>query len=151
LSFRLVDVATHFNTVPIGTYHATSNFTVALPTWESMTVEQRLMVTKAANRGNFDLTDRWGFQLPEAARAAVAESDITVVEASDELMAASEAFAQQDRETQVAAAGDIASDFAALIDEWSEAIAEIGNDPDALAELAWERIWADVDLATYGL
>jgi len=151
LSFRLVDVATHFNTVPIGTYHATSNFTVALPTWEGMSVEQRETLARATNRANFDLTDRWGFQLPEAARTAVNESDIVVIEASEDLVAASEAFAQQDSDAQVAAAGDVAAEFVALVDEWSEAIDGIGNDPEALAELAWERIWSQVDFSTYGL
>ncbi len=151
LSYRLVDTATHFNTVPIGTYHATSNFTFALPTWEGMSEEERATVVRAANRANFDLTDRWAFQLPEAAWEEVNASDITVIEASDELIAAVEAFAQEDRDAQVAEAGDVAADFVALVDEWSAAIADIGNDPDALAELAWERIWADVDLSTYGL
>ncbi|MCR9273597.1 MAG: TRAP transporter substrate-binding protein DctP [Rhodobacteraceae bacterium] len=151
LSYRLVDIATHFNTVPIGTYHATSNFTVALPTWQRLSEEQRLMIVKAANRANFDLTDRWAYQLPADAREAVAGSDIVVVEASGDLLAASEGFAAADREAQIAKAGDIAADFAQLVDEWSELIADTGNDPDALAELAWERIWSKVDLATYGL
>ncbi|MBV6638696.1 MAG: C4-dicarboxylate ABC transporter substrate-binding protein, partial [Mameliella sp.] len=62
-----------------------------------------------------------------------------------------EGFAAADREAQIAKAGDIAADFARLVDEWSELIADTGNDPDALAELAWERIWSKVDLATYGL
>ena len=72
LSYRLVDIATHFNTVPIGTYHATSNFTVALPTWQRLSEEERLMIVKAANRAKFDLTDRWAFQLPADARDAAA-------------------------------------------------------------------------------
>ncbi len=151
LSFRLIDVATHFNTVPIGTYHATSNFTVALPKWESFSTEERATIARAANRANFDLTDRWGFQLPAAAWEAVRASDITVVEASDEMLAAADAFAQEDRAAQVAAGGQLAADFVALVDEWSAAIADIGNDPDALAAMAWERIWSDVDFSTYGL
>ncbi|MBF9030613.1 C4-dicarboxylate ABC transporter substrate-binding protein [Rhodobacterales bacterium HKCCE3408] len=151
LSFRLIDVATNFNTVPIGTYHATSNMTIAIPTWERMSVEERGMFLRAANRANFDLTDRWAFQLPEAARGAVNDSDVVVTEASDELIAASEDFAAADRDAQIAEAGDLAADFAALVDEWSALIADIGNDPDALADLAWERIWSNVDLSTYGL
>ncbi|MBF9042243.1 C4-dicarboxylate ABC transporter substrate-binding protein [Rhodobacterales bacterium HKCCE4037] len=151
LSFRLIDVATHFNTVPIGTYHATSNFTVATPTWEGMSVEQRGMFLRAANRANFDLTDRWAFQLPAAAQEAVAGSDIVVTEASDALVAASEDFSAADREAQISEAGELAANFASLVDEWTAIVEETGNDPDALAEIAWERIWSQVDLSTYGL
>ena len=125
LSFRLLDVASHFNTVPIGTYHATSNFTVAVPTWNAFSVEQSIMLTKAANRANFDLTDRWGFQLPGVAYDAVRKTDIVIVEASDDMRAASETFAQADREAQIAEQGKIVSDFAALVDDWSAAIADI--------------------------
>ncbi len=84
---------------------------------------------------------------PEA-REAAAASDIAVVEASGELLAASEQFARADREAQIAEAGDIAGAFATLIDAWSAEIAKIGTDPDALAALAWERIRSGVDFST---
>ncbi|GGL53336.1 TRAP transporter substrate-binding protein DctP [Wenxinia marina] len=151
LSYRLIDVATHFNTMPIGTYHATSNFTFANATWEGLTVEQREQVLRAANRANLAFTDRWAFQLPEEARTAVADSDIVVTEASDELLAAVEEFAQADREAQIAAAGPDLADFVTLVDEWTAIVAETGEDPEALADVAWERIWSNVDLSTYGL
>ncbi|MBF9034386.1 C4-dicarboxylate ABC transporter substrate-binding protein [Rhodobacterales bacterium HKCCE2091] len=151
LSYRLIDVATNFNTVPIGTYHATSNFTVAVPTWERLSVEEREMVARAANRANFDLTDRWGYQLPDEARAAVAESGVVTTEVSDALLAASEEFAAADREAQITASGAEAEAFVSLVDEWAAIVEENGNDFDALAEIAWERIWSQVDLSTYGL
>lgn len=151
LSFRLVDIATDMTLVPLGTYHCNSNFTVANGTWANMSVEQRGMFLRAANRANFDLTDRWAFQLPEAARAAVGESDITVVDGSPELLAASDAFVQADAAAVIEASGESAANFVRLVEEWTEIVDGIGNDPDALADIAWERIWSQVDLTTYGL
>lgn len=151
LSFRLVDIATDFTLVPLGTYHNNSNFTVANATWEGMSVEQRGMFLRAANRANFDLTDRWAFQLPEAARGAVAETDITVVEAPADLLEASNNFIQADAAAVIEASGGSAADFVRLVEEWTAIVAETGDDPDALAVLAWDRIWSQVDLSTYGL
>lgn len=151
LSYRLVDVATHYNTLPVGTYHALSNFTVASPTWERMSVEERTALARAANRANFDLTDRWAFQLPAAAREAVDASDIVVTEPSAELIAATEAFAKMDSAAQIEKSGEFASDFLALVDAWALAVEGIDNDTEALAALAWDRIWSKLDFSTYGL
>ncbi len=41
LSFRLVDVAKYVTNIPIGTYHVTSNFTVAKSTWDSLSDEEK--------------------------------------------------------------------------------------------------------------
>ncbi len=151
LSFRLVDVATDLTLLPLGTYHCNSNFTVANATWAGMSVEQRGMFLRAANRANFDLTDRWAFQLPEAARAAVDGTDIVVVDAPADLLEASNAFIQADAAAVIEASGASAANFVRLVEEWTAIVEGIGNDPDALADLAWERIWSQVDLTTYGL
>jgi TRAP-type C4-dicarboxylate transport system substrate-binding protein len=41
LSFRLIDVAKYVTRVPIGTYHVTSNFTVANATWDSLSDQEK--------------------------------------------------------------------------------------------------------------
>lgn len=150
LSYRLVDVATNVLRVPLGTYHVTSNFTVAAESWSDMSPEQREMFAKAANRGNPQLTDRWAYQMPEEANAAVAEAGITDMEASEEFLAASNAFAEQDVQSRVDA-NPLAADFAALIEKWDAIVEEVGTDPEALAARAWDEIWANVDFSTYGM
>lgn len=149
LSFRLVDVATHVTVMPLGTYHVTSNFTVGMSTWTGMSPDQRAQFVAATNRGNPQLTDRWAFQLPEAARAAVAEKGIEVIEPDPAFVAASEAFVQADVAARVAA-DPLAAQFADLVTKWTAIVDEVGGDPEALAARAQEEIWSKVDLATYG-
>jgi TRAP-type transport system periplasmic protein len=150
LSYRLVDVAKYVTDVPLGTYHVTSNFTTALDTWNDMSMEQRTQFVKAANRGDPQLTDRWGFQLPAEARAAVEDnSDIEVITPEADFLAASEAFAAADVAAK-AAENPLSAEFAALVEKWEAIVEEVGEDPEALAARAWDEIWAKVDLATYG-
>lgn len=150
LSFRLVDVATHVTAIPLGTYHVTSNFTVATSTWAGMSVEDRAVLLAAANRGNPHLTDRWGFQLPEIARNAVAAAGIEVIEPDAALLEASDAFIVSDVAARTSA-DQLAADFAALVEKWTAIVDELGDDPEALAARAMDEIWANVDLSTYGL
>lgn len=149
LSFRLVDVAKHVTVLPLGTYHVTSNFTVSAGTWNGLSLDDRTKLVAAANRGNPQLTDRWGFQLPAAARKAVADKGIEVITPDAALLAASDAFAQADSAARVAA-DPLAGEFARLVDKWTAIVAELGDDPEKLADRAKTEIWSRVDLATYG-
>ena len=149
LSFRLVDVARYVTEVPLGTYHVTSNFTFNQSAWSALSEDERATVVRAANRANPTLTDRWGFQLPEAARNAVSEAGIEVITPDDALLEASNSFAAQDAESRIAADA-LAGDFAALVEKWTAIVADLGDDPAALSERAMQEIWANVDLATYG-
>ena len=150
LSFRLVDVAKYVTMVPLGTYHVTSNFTVAHDTWAGMSVDERSQLVAAANRGDPQLTDRWAFQLPAAAREAVAGTEIEVIEPDAALLEASNAFAAADVAERVAA-NPLSAQFAALVEKWTAIVAEVGEDPEALAARAQDEIWSKVDLASYGL
>lgn len=150
LSFRLVDVAKYVTPVPIGTYHVTSNFSVTLDTWKGLSIEQRTQLLAAANRADPQLTDRWAFQLPEAARKAVAESKIEVLEPDPAFLTASEAFAAADVAERVAA-DPLAGQFAELVKKWTAIVDEVGNDPEALAARAQTEIWSKVDLNSYGM
>ncbi len=150
LSFRLVDVAKYVTNVPLGTYHVTSNFTLSMDTWKDLSLEQRTQVVAAANRADPQLTDRWGFQLPAAAQAAVAEAGIEVIEPDADFLAASEEFAMADVAERVAA-NALSAEFAALVEKWTAIVDEVGNDTEALAARAQDEIWSKVDLSTYGL
>ncbi len=92
LSFRLVEVAKYVTFMPLGTYHATSNFTTVRATWESLSPEDRAAMARAANRANADFTNRWGAEMPAAAEAAAKEAGIELIEADPALVAAVEDF-----------------------------------------------------------
>jgi TRAP-type C4-dicarboxylate transport system substrate-binding protein len=149
LSFRLVDVATSVTMIPLGTYHVTSNFTVGNSTWSTLTPEAKAQLVAAANRGNPQLTDRWAFQLPAAARAAVEEKGIEIIEPDPAFLAASEEFAQTDAAARIAA-DPLAAQFAELVTKWTAIVDETGTDPEALAARAKTEIFDKIDLATYG-
>lgn len=150
LSFRLIDVVDYVTLLPIGTYHVTSNFTVGGGTWASLSDEEKGFVVAAAGRANFDLTDRWAYQLPAAAAEALAASDIEVITPDASLLEASNAFIEADTAASVAEGGAEAEAFVALVEKWTAIVAEVGEDPDALSERANEEIWSKVDWATYG-
>lgn len=160
LSFRLVELLSHVSIFQLGTYHATSNFTVGDATWSSFSPEERAAVLAAANRANADFTQRWGIEMPEEARAAARAAGIEFVEVTPELVAETEAFAEADIATAVALSRDRfgladaderVARFLALIEKWDGIIAETGNDPVAISERTYQEIWSQVDLSSYGL
>jgi TRAP-type C4-dicarboxylate transport system substrate-binding protein len=151
LSFRLIDVAKYVTRVPIGTYHVTCNFCVAKATWDSLSETEKAQVVAAAARANFDLTDRWAYQLPAAATDAVTKKgDIEMIEPDPAFLEASNAFIASDEASRVAAGGEMAQHFVDLVDKWDAIVKEVGEDPDKLAERAKAEIWSKVDWATYG-
>lgn len=149
LSFRLVDVATYVTEIPLGTYHVTSNFTVSKDTWRGMDAITRQQLVAAANRGNPQLTDRWAFQLPQAAAGAVAGAGIEIITPDADFLAASEAFIKADAAAR-SAADPLVAEFSGLVEKWTAIAEEVGNDPEALAARAKDEIWSKVDLSSYG-
>lgn len=159
LAFRLVEVAKYITHVPIGGYISTSDFTVVKATWDSLSEEDRMAMTRAANRANADFSNRWGYEIPAIAEAAATEAGIEFVEADPSLVQAIEDFVQADIETAgkysqeqfgIADAPDQIRIFLALVDKW-EAIAEaVDNDPAAMSERVYQEVWSKIDYATYG-
>ena len=150
LSFRLIDVAKYVTRVPIGTYHVTSNFTVARTSWDSLSEKEKAWLVAAAARANFDLTDRWAYQLPAAAMDAIKKTSIEVIEPDPAFLEASNAFIASDEAARVADGGEMAQHFVDLVAKWTTIVNEVGEDPDKLAERANAEIWSKVDWATYG-
>ncbi|MCW1932841.1 TRAP transporter substrate-binding protein DctP [Pararhodobacter zhoushanensis] len=159
ISFRLVDVITHVTFVPLGLYQATSNFMTSGLTWESLSVEDRAAMARAANRANADFTDRWGRSMPEEAEAAAREAGIELHQADDAFVAAVQEFVA----TEAASAAQISTErygiadaeeriarFQELYSSWAAVAEEVNNDPAAMAERVNEAVWANVDYATYG-
>lgn len=160
ISFRLIEVVSHVTMMPLGLYQATSNFATALPTWESLSVEDRAAMARAANRANADFTNRWGHEMPGEAEAAARARGIEIIEADESLIAALEEFVA----TEAATAARLARErfgfedaearvarFLELYAKWEAVAEEVDNDPVAMAARVYDEVWSQVDFATYGL
>ncbi|PQO24748.1 C4-dicarboxylate ABC transporter substrate-binding protein [Rhodobacteraceae bacterium WD3A24] len=159
LSFRLVDLVTHVTEVPLGAYFSTSNFTVATSTWGELSADERAALVRAANRANADFTYRWGYDFPQAARAAAEEAGIEFLQADEDFVEASRDFAAADRDTaaELSAerfgmddASERVAEFMDLVEKWRGINEEVGDDPEAMAQAMWDEIWSQVDFASYG-
>ena len=159
LAFRLIELVEHVTLIPLGTYFATSNMTVAQPTWASLSAEERAAMARAANKANADMTQRWGYDFPQIAREQALEAGITIEEASPELIEAATQFAIDDR----AAAAEISAErfgmddaaervdeFVRLIEKWEAISEELDHDKDAITQRVWDEVWSKVDFSTYG-
>jgi hypothetical protein len=134
----------------LGTYHVTSNFTVATSTWAKFDMDQRKAVVAAANRADPQMTSRWGFQLPADAMAAVKANDsIEIIEPDAAFLKTSNDFSMSDV-AERSASSELSAQFAELVKKWTAIVDEVGEDPDALAARAQDEIWSKVDLSTYG-
>ncbi|QHQ34397.1 C4-dicarboxylate TRAP transporter substrate-binding protein [Algicella marina] len=159
LAFRLVEVAKNITFAPIGMYISTSNFTTSKAAWDSLSVEDRAALTRAANRANADFTHRWGTEIPEIAEKAAQDAGIEMVEADASLVQAIEEFVEADIETAgtfsqeqfgIADAPEQISAFLELVDKWEAIADELDSDPAAMTERVYQEVWSKVDYATYG-
>mgnify|MGYP001254107067 CR=1 FL=1 len=159
ISFRLVEVIRHVTFLPLGLYQATSNFMTSGATWESLSVEDRAAMARAANRANADFTDRWGRSMPMEAEAAAVAAGIEIHQADEAFVSAVEEFIA----TEAATAAQIATErfgiadaeeriarFQELYTQWQAVAEEVNNDPVAMASRVYDAVWANVDYATYG-
>jgi len=159
ISFRMVEVVTHVTLLPLGLYQSTSNFTVSQATWDSLSVDDRAAMARAANRANADFTDRWGRTMPMEAEAAAREAGIEIIEADASLVEALEAFVEADRASAaelsianfgIEDAAERVDHFMELYAKWEAIAEELDNDAAAMAARVNEEVWAHVDYATYG-
>ena len=155
---RLLEVTKYYTAVPIGTYHATSSFTVRKATWDTLSPENRKALVDAAVTAvakNEPAMRATGVKALEEFKAAGGQ----VVEPSPELLQAT-----QDLESKVVAAAielgktrynipdaeEKVNHFVELVNKWNEIIEPIQDDPAAIADAVRAEVWAKVDLETYG-
>lgn len=159
ISFRLIELVRHVTLLPLGLYQSTSNFATGTAAWDSLSMDDRAAMIRAANRANHDFTDRWGREMPVEAEAAARARGIEIVDASPELVAALEAFVATEYETAARVAqerfgftdaAERVARFRELYAKWEAVAEEVNNDPAAMAERVYAEVWSQVDLATYG-
>jgi hypothetical protein len=131
ISFRLVEGVKYVTYVPLGTYHATSDFTVATATGNSLSVENRAAMPRAANRANADFTNRRGSEMP-------AKADPSLVSAIKEFVAGDIETAGKLSQESFGIAEASAQDarFLALVKKWGGIVARMQDE-----------VWGKVDFA----
>jgi TRAP-type transport system periplasmic protein len=160
LSQRLIDVAKYVTRVKIGTFHTTSGFTVGQKTWESLSVEDRAAVARAATRANVDFSQGWGYDLAAKAIQAGKDAGIEILEPDADLVDFVNGFAQTDSATAaenaeknygIKNAAEKLDRLKNLIKKWNAVAESVNNDPAAMVKAINEEVWSKVDFATYGL
>lgn len=160
VSYRLVDLVKYVTELPLGTYHATSNFTVASATWASLSVEERKGFIRAANRANPMFTQAWGYDRPGGAKEQGVAAGVEFITPDQSLIDLKDAFVAQD----MAAIEKIGADqygvadpaaeiarFRDLVAKWTKISADVGGDQVKIAEAMQTEIWDKIDYNTYGL
>jgi len=160
ISYRLVDVAKYIIDVPLGTYHTTSNFTVASSVWAELTPELRAGFARAANRSSTLFTQSWGYDRAANARQTAIDAGIEIIPASQDLLDATNEFRFTDIDNAVAVAesqlgvtnaAEKIARFQELVEKWTAITNAANGDVDAIAAAVQEEVWDKVDWATYGL
>ena len=160
LSYRLIDVAKYVIDLPLGTYHTTSNFTVASGAWAEMTPDVRAGLARAANRASALFTENWGYERPENVRKQAVEAGLEIIPATQEMIDATNEF----RKNDINAAIEVATSqlgvtdaeakiarFRELVDKWTAIVAELDGDVAKITAKVQEEVWDKVDYSTYGL
>lgn len=160
VSYRLIDVAKYVIELPLGTYHTTSNFTVASAAWSSLTPDERKGFARAANKSSALFTQNWGYDRPDNVRKMAKDKGLELIPASQDVLDATDAFRKSDPETAVKiaesqlgvkdAAAKIAH-FRELVDKWTKIVDEAGGDVGKITAKVQEEVWDKVDYSTYGL
>jgi TRAP-type C4-dicarboxylate transport system substrate-binding protein len=159
LAFRLVEVVKYITYLPLGMYISTSNFTTSKMTWDSLSVDDRMAMTRAANRANADFTHRWGAEIPSIAEGAAEKAGIEFIQADDALVKAAQDFIQADIETAgtfsqeqfgIADAPEQIAHFLELVKKWEAIAEEESSDPVKMAARVYDEVWSKVDYASYG-
>jgi TRAP-type C4-dicarboxylate transport system substrate-binding protein len=160
LSYRIIDVAKYVIDLPLGTYHTTSNFTVANGVWAELSVDERKGFARAANKSSALFTNNWGYERPENVRKQAAEKGLEFIPASQDMIDATNAFRASDPATAVKvaeeklgvkdAAAKIAR-FQELVAKWTKIVDDAKGDVNAITAKVQEVVWDKVDYSTYGL
>jgi TRAP-type C4-dicarboxylate transport system substrate-binding protein len=160
VSYRLVDTIKYIIDLPLGTYHTTSNFTVASRVWQELSPEERAGLVRAANTAGVAFTQNWGYERAEGARKAAADAGLETIPASQDLIDATNKFRETDLDSAIEIAtnqlgvkdaADKIAKFKELVEKWTKIVEDANSDPVAIAAKLQSEVWDKVDYTTYGL
>ena len=136
---------------------ATSNFNIAV--WQGLTDEQREVILRGAARMQAEMTIGL-HNVSQKDIDAAPEMNVEIVEASAELLAATDAFVQadmatiQEQFTKSYGVEDAEAKIAkmrALVDKWKVLTADISYDQEALTQVFWDELFVNIDPKSFAL
>ncbi|TWG49532.1 C4-dicarboxylate TRAP transporter substrate-binding protein [Aminobacter sp. J44] len=155
LNGKLYEILKHVTELNIGTFHASSGFTVRQETWRRLSVEQRGQLMRAAIAGvaisapGFDAMDAEALEHVEVHQPDAGLTEAVNAYRTKVLADAAKMGVEQYKVSESQAEIDR---FARLVDKWNAIIAEIGpKDHKAMADRLYKEVFADIDLSTYGM
>lgn len=156
----LVDVTKYVTFgVPGGAFAgvATSNFNVGV--WQDLTEQERAVILRGAARMQAEMTlGYYDLAMKDAADAPAA--GVEIVEASAELVDATDAFVKADL---AVIASHFAEDYGVdnvdakiaemvrLVEKWKGLTADLSGDREGLEQVYWDEIFSRLDPATFGV
>lgn len=159
VSLRLENTIKDVTTINLGMYFSTISHAVALDTWQSLSTEERKAIAVASTIASIRTTDRWN-EVTDQAYAIADQNRIEIIEPSQELLAATAVFVENDlvfaaREAseryKVKNADAKIEHFRQLVDNWTKIAEAVNNDATKMAEAQQREIWDQVNFSTYGI
>jgi len=145
--------------IPGGVYNGVATNNVNARVWRSLTLEQRKAFLKGSAKAQADLT--WKYYADAKANLEAAPGKgIEVIEPGPEILAKSDEFVKGDlsviseqfqRDYGLTNTDEKIAKVADLVEKWKTLTADIADDPEALAQLYWDEIFAKIDPETYGM
>lgn len=161
MNFQLADVATDMTVnAPGGVFAGTASMDLNLDLWRDMTIEERETMLVAGARMTAGVSVIYHNSAIEA-EPKVKAAGVNVVDVSDEILNATQAFIKEDMVTiqdqftnlyNVENAAEKIATVEGLVEKWKGLVA--GIDPtneDAYRELLMAEIYSKVDPESYGL
>lgn len=159
INLRLADVVSDITmAAPGGLYAAVGGASVNLDVWQSLSEDKRRALLRAGQYLSAEIA--WEYERQEAeALAEVVSNGGRLHEPTPELMEATRAFVEKDLETivsyyaerhRVQRGEELLATFRELLDKWIDLVQDVES-AEQLAELYWDEVVSNVDVATYGM
>jgi TRAP-type transport system periplasmic protein len=157
INARLIDVVTHVTELEFGVFNSAAVTNASALLWERMDADDREALARAAQYGISLALGAWQETTAQAREEGEA-AGVQFVEPDEAMREAAETFRESHREAAVAIlegrgvtdAEEKIARYEELVEKWHDLV-EGMDDPEELAELRYQEIWADLDYDSYGL
>lgn len=154
-SYNLFDVVKDITLINLGTFNGVSPFSMRLELWQSLSPEQRRAFVEAAQYGAAAVLFRYQEESTKALEKARADG-IEIIEPSDALMTANQAFVKKEiaglparlEQKGIQGAEGKVQRFRDLLEKWQKLVQDV-NSEEAYVDLLMKEIWDKVDLSSY--
>lgn len=158
ISFNLGEVISHITLLEMGTFHSLANHSVRNNVWKGLSLNDREALMKASIIASVRTTARW-LEMVEEGKSVARENGLELLEPSEELVASSNEFKEQDLVSAAAGseerfgitgAEEKIARFKTLVEKWEKLMAETDGSEETIVALYESEILGKVDLTSYG-